>query len=83
MVDAPTSTNLMYLALGLLGGATAPTYYATERLRGFGRWVFSRLPYELPPGAESEVEAMVEVIEGKAEAEDVAEEQDETPESDT
>ena len=60
-ITIPTADaqTLGLLALAFLAGATAPTYYAQERLRGFGRFVASKLPYRAPPGRE-EQEAMVE-----------------------
>ena len=61
-IEPTTITNLIYFVLGLLAGATAPTYYATERLRGFGRAIFAKLPYETPPGYESEDEALQEAV---------------------
>ncbi|WP_178915177.1 hypothetical protein [Natronomonas gomsonensis] len=54
---APSTGTLALVVLAFLAGATSPTYYAQERLRGFGRAVSSRLPYEPPPGME-EQEAM-------------------------
>ena len=57
------------IALGVLAGALAPTYYAAERLRGFGRAMVSRLPYEPPPGRDPEA-AMVAAVDGETEADD-------------
>ena len=57
-IPIPTLTHLIYFALGLLVGSTAPTYYATERLRGFGRAMFAKLPYEKPPGYDDEEDAL-------------------------
>lgn len=54
---APSTGTLAAIVLAFLAGATAPTYYAQERLRGFGRAVALRLPYRPPPGME-EQEAM-------------------------
>jgi len=51
--DIPVS-QLAGLLVAFLGGATAPTYYAQERLRGFGRSVFDTLPYQPPPGMNEE-----------------------------
>jgi len=51
--DIPV-TELAGLLVAFLAGATAPTYYAQERLRGFGRAVFDRLPYTAPPGMNEE-----------------------------
>jgi len=43
--------------LSFLAGSTVPTYYAQERMRGFGRRMANTLPYEPPPG-QSEEEAL-------------------------
>jgi hypothetical protein len=59
----PNITTLIAFVMGALIGATAPTYYAQERLRGFGRSMFKRLPYEPPPTAESETEALEDATE--------------------
>lgn len=56
-IDPPSMEQIIWFILGILTGALAPTYYATERLRGFGRWAFSKLPYDPPPGL-TESEAM-------------------------
>jgi hypothetical protein len=48
---------LAAVVLAFLAGASAPTYYAQERLRGFGRAMADRLPYQPPPGMEAD-EAM-------------------------
>jgi hypothetical protein len=58
-VDALTDRFTLGLLLGFLGGATVPTYYAQERMRGFGRLVAGKLPYRPPPG-QSEEEALQE-----------------------
>jgi hypothetical protein len=52
-MEVPTG-ELVTFALGALVGSTAPTYYATERLRGFGRVLFARIPYAPPPGMETQ-----------------------------
>lgn len=44
------SPHIITFVLGVLVGALAPTYYAAERMRGFGRAMFSKLPYAPPPG---------------------------------
>ena len=54
-VDVAT---LPVVLLAFLAGATAPTYYAQERFRGFGRAMLGKLPYVPPPGQE-ESEALV------------------------
>lgn len=53
-IPLPTLTHLIYFILGVLIGGTAPTYYATERLRGFGRAMFEKLPYKPPPGMDED-----------------------------
>jgi len=58
-VDPFAGSTLVVAVLAFLAGATAPTYYAQERMRGFGRWMLGRLPYESPPG-QSEEEALQE-----------------------
>lgn len=58
-------TTIAAVVLAFLAGATAPTYYAQERLRGFGRAVASRLPYRPPPGVE-EATAMEEAADDTA-----------------
>jgi hypothetical protein len=63
---APTSGTLAAVVLAFLAGATAPTYYAQERLRGFGRAVSSRLPYR-PPAGLDESEAMEAATEAAVE----------------
>ncbi|MUW13929.1 hypothetical protein GJ633_04075 [Halorubrum sp. CBA1125] len=45
-------TTLAAVMLAYLAGAMTPVYYAQERMRGFGRAMASRLPYEPPPGVE-------------------------------
>lgn len=50
---------LLAFAAGLTAGSLAPTYFAAERLRGFGRWLVQKIPYAPPPG-ESREEAMQE-----------------------
>jgi|GEM_PF-1589179 hypothetical protein len=74
---APTSGTLAAVVLAFLAGATAPTYYAQERLRGFGRAVASRLPYKPPAGMETG-EAMQAATEAAVEQQTVDE--DENPE---
>lgn len=63
---APSTPTLALVVLAFLAGATAPTYYAQERLRGFGRAVASRLPYEPPAGMDAK-EAMEAATEHAAE----------------
>lgn len=53
---------LIALIAGFLAGMTVPTYYAIERLSGFGRWAVSKPPYKPPPG-KTEDEAMEEAVE--------------------
>jgi len=62
VVDVGT---LSLVVLAFAAGATVPAYYAEERLRGFGRKLASRLPYEPPPGM-SEKEAMREAVASEA-----------------
>lgn len=60
-VALPNAGNLMYFVAGVLAALPVPLWYAAERLRGFSRALFSRLPYEPPPGKE-EQEAMEEAM---------------------
>ncbi len=46
--------QLLAFCIGVIAGSLVPTYYAQERLRGFGRKLMGRLPYEPPPGMERE-----------------------------
>jgi hypothetical protein len=62
----PDVVTVIAFVMGILIGATAPTYYAQERLRGFGRSMFKRLPYEPPPTAESEQEALEDATENES-----------------
>lgn len=62
---APDAATLSLVVLAFAAGATVPAYYAEERLRGFGRKLASRLPYEPPPGM-SEEEAMREAVASEA-----------------
>lgn len=43
---------MLIFVAGALVGSMVPTYYAAERLRGFGRFVMKKVPYEPPPGKE-------------------------------
>jgi len=45
-----------------LGGAITPWYFMQERLRGLGRWLASKIPYEPPPGEEAG-QAMKQAVE--------------------
>ena len=45
---------LVAFAIGVVAGSLAPTYFAQERLRGFGRTLFARMPYQPPPGLDRE-----------------------------
>lgn len=61
---------LAAVILAFIAGATVPTYYATERIRGFGRKVASKLPYQPPPGKDTE-EAMIEAAENDVKADGI------------
>lgn len=65
---------LAAIVVAFLAGACCPTYYATERLRGFGRATFAKIPYQPPPGMDAE-QAMRAALESAEEhdAEDQAE----------
>lgn len=73
-IDVPVRM-LSGLLVAFVAGSTCPTYYATERLRGFGRAMFDTLPYRPPPGM-SEDDALREAL-------DSAEEQDVTQDGET
>jgi CRISPR/Cas system-associated protein Csm6 len=51
--------TIALVVTAFLAGAACPVYYAQERLRGFGRAMMAKLPYQPPPGKQTE-EAMVE-----------------------
>jgi hypothetical protein len=51
---APSFQSLAAVVLAYLAGAASPTYYAMERMRGFGRAVADRLPYQPPAGLKEE-----------------------------
>ncbi|ELY68138.1 hypothetical protein C489_09050 [Natrinema versiforme JCM 10478] len=57
---------LAAIVVAFLAGACCPTYYATERLRGFGRATFARIPYQPPPGMDRD-EAMQAALENAEE----------------
>jgi hypothetical protein len=42
-------TTISAVMLAYLAGSMTPVYYAQERMRGFGRAMASRLPYQPPP----------------------------------
>jgi len=69
--DVPVRT-LAGLVLAFLGGSLCPTYYAQERLRGFGRAVFDRLPYRPPPGMEEEQALRAALESAEEEAQETA-----------
>ncbi|MFT4921059.1 MAG: hypothetical protein ACI8XM_000252 [Haloarculaceae archaeon] len=58
MLESIPVRAVSVVVVAFIAGATAPTYYAQERLRGFGRSVASRLPYK-PPAGMDEDEAML------------------------
>jgi len=58
LLSSATPYIIMFV-FGVLVGSLAPTYYAGERMRGFGRAMFEKLPYKPPPGREAE-EALIE-----------------------
>jgi hypothetical protein len=76
MAVLPSPPPVEYIALALLfyiGGLVTPWYYAQERMRGFGRWLAAKIPYEPPPGEESG-KAMERAVEaGEASPDEVAE----------
>jgi hypothetical protein len=80
-IPVPAPTTLALLILALLVGMTVPFYLALERIRGVGRALLAKLPYEPPPGMDRE-QALVRArrrVEGDIlEAADEAEEEMET-----
>jgi hypothetical protein len=72
----PSTATLAVVVLAFLAGSTVPTYYAQERLRGFGRAVADRFPYRPPAGME-EAEAMQAATEHAAEQQAEADETEE------
>ncbi|MFU1780719.1 hypothetical protein ACM16X_04995 [Haloarcula japonica] len=68
----PSASAVAGFVLAFLAGAACPTYYAQERLRGFGRALIDRLPYVPPPGMD-EQQAL------EAAAESAEEQTEETP----
>lgn len=62
----PTWGTVTTAVLAFAAGATAPTYYAQERMRGFGRSIANRIPYTPPPGMSEQqaLEAAQEAAEG-------------------
>jgi len=68
---AASSPQLVAFAVGIFIGSLAPTYYSQERLRGFGRAMMAKLPYQPPPGMQPE-EAMMAAVED-VDAEDAEE----------
>jgi len=76
--------QLVAFCIGVIAGSLVPTYYAQERLRGFGRKLMGRLPYEPPPGMEREqaMRAAVEDVDAEdAEGIETAEETEEEEEA--
>lgn len=66
---AAASPYMIMFVFGLLVGSLAPTYYAGEKLRGFGRAMMDKLPYKPPPGKETE-EALLQATEEDPEKEE-------------
>lgn len=62
----PSADVAATVLLAFLAGATAPSYFAAERFRGFGRAMLSRLPYQAPPGMDDE-QAMLAALESAGE----------------
>lgn len=57
LVDAVPFEQAPALLAAFIAGSLCPTYYAQEWLRGFGRAMVARLPYQ-PPPTMSEEEAL-------------------------
>jgi hypothetical protein len=58
----PNVKTAALVLVAFLAGGMCPVYYFQERMRGFGRSLVSRLPYEPPPGKDRE-EALVDAVE--------------------
>jgi len=70
VLPSPPPVEFISVAvLFYLGGAITPYWYMQERLRGFGRWMGSKVPYEPPPGEESG-EALKQAVEAGEESPD-------------
>lgn len=66
MTTVPSPPPAEVVALAILfytAGLVTPWYYAQERLRGFGRWMSMRLPYEPPPDQPNKQEALKQAVE--------------------
>ena len=50
------------LLVAFLAGGMCPVYYFQERMRGFGRAMVAKLPYQPPPGKDRE-EALQDAVE--------------------
>jgi len=50
---APAPETIAVALVFYLAGAVTPWYFMQERLRGFGRWVASKIPYSPPPGEDT------------------------------
>jgi hypothetical protein len=63
MIDSLGSASVVALVLlAFIAGLALPFRFALERLRGFGRWFVSKLPYRPPPG-QDEQDALEEATE--------------------
>jgi len=71
---AMLSPYMIVFILGLVVGSLAPTYFAAEQLRGFGRAMLAKLPYEPPPGKD-EKEALIEATDEAKKATDEEDDQ--------
>lgn len=56
-IPLPTLEMVAMAVLFFTAGSLVPSYYAQERMQGFGRAMADRLPYTPPPGL-SEEEAL-------------------------
>lgn len=60
-IPTPTAEQLGIFLAGVLLGLPAPYWYVQERIQGFIRSIFKRLPYEPPPGMKPD-EAMESAV---------------------
>lgn len=57
----PNVRTAALVLVSFLAGGMCPVFYFQERMRGFGRAMVARLPYEPPPGKDRE-EALLEAV---------------------
>lgn len=68
--SAPPVEAVAAVIVAYIAGCVTPYWYMQERLRGFGRWMASRIPYQPPPG-EDAGEALQAAVDAGEESPDV------------